>query len=79
MDAMRLEIETLFKEIEDKHRKSQELMQTDWIAELPRVYQQHKLEPLCESKVYKVLGVWDKMYCNLHHSFKMVLQGLEHS
>ena len=77
MNQMRLALDVVYGEVHTNQDKVEQLMKTDWIAQLPRVYQQHKLEPLCENKVFEVVSVWDKMYYEVNHSFKKMLREMD--
>ena len=51
LGALRGRLRELFGGIKETHTEVQQMMSENWVAELPAVYQQHKLEPLCERKV----------------------------
>jgi len=68
----------LFAEVDNAAARTSELINADPVAlGLPAVYAQHKLNPLCEYKVEKVVENYQVIFAKMQVSFKMAIPRME--
>jgi len=71
-------LHSLFEEVRAAFIKSRGIATADQATiGLPRVYQQHRLGPLCDFKVDKITQIWEILYSKMYTSFRLAMPGFD--